>query len=88
MTALPRWLLIVAIALALSDAPAFAAAVPEGTMTWGVHATLAPAWFDPAETTGISTPFMIIYALHDGLVNPSAWQRLPASPAPRPGRTL
>ncbi len=79
MTALPRWLLIVAIALALSDAPAFAAAVPEGTMTWGVHATLAPAWFDPAETTGISTPFMIIYALHDGLVKPMPGQPMAPS---------
>jgi hypothetical protein len=21
---------------------------PAGTMTWGVHVTLAPTWFDPA----------------------------------------
>src|SRR5215831_15977669 len=27
-----------------------AAAVPEGTMTWGVHITLASRWLDPAET--------------------------------------
>src|SRR5215470_11438828 len=46
------------------------AAAPEGQMTWGVHVTLAPTWFDPAETPGIGTPFMILYALHDALVKP------------------
>ena len=25
-----------------------AAAAPEGQMTWGVHISLAPTWFDPA----------------------------------------
>src|SRR2546427_4487395 len=49
-------------------APAFAA--PEGTMTWGVHITLASRWLDPAETEGIITPFMVLYALHDALVKP------------------
>ncbi|HWN90372.1 MAG TPA: ABC transporter substrate-binding protein, partial [Verrucomicrobiae bacterium] len=39
-------------------------------MTWGVHISLAPTWFDPAETPGIGTPFMILYALHDALVKP------------------
>ncbi len=46
------------------------AAAPEGQMTWGVHISLAPTWFDPAETSGIGTPFMILYALHDALVKP------------------
>jgi peptide/nickel transport system substrate-binding protein len=45
-----------------------AAAAPQGQLTYGVHVSLATAWFDPAETTGIITPFMILYALHDGLV--------------------
>jgi peptide/nickel transport system substrate-binding protein len=49
-------------------APALAA--PEGTMTWGVHITLASRWLDPAETEGIITPFMVLYALHDALVKP------------------
>ena len=39
-------------------------------MTWGIHISLAPTWFDPAETTGIATPFMVLYALHDALVKP------------------
>ena len=45
-----------------------AAAAPEGQLTWGVHISLAPTWFDPAETSGIITPFMVLYALHDSLV--------------------
>jgi peptide/nickel transport system substrate-binding protein len=56
------------ILLALLAAPA--AAAPEGQMTWAVHITLAPTWFDPAETPGIGTPFMMLYALHDALVKP------------------
>ena len=39
-------------------------------MTWGVHISLAPTWFDPAETPGIGTPFMVLYALHDAMVKP------------------
>ena len=43
---------------------------PEGTMTWGVHITLASRWLDPAGTEGIITPFMVLYGLHDALVKP------------------
>jgi peptide/nickel transport system substrate-binding protein len=39
-------------------------------MTWAVHVSLAPTWFDPAETSGIITPFMVIYALHDAVLKP------------------
>jgi len=45
-------------------------AAPEGTMTWGVHVTLAARWLDPGETEGVITPFMVLYALHDALVKP------------------
>jgi peptide/nickel transport system substrate-binding protein len=55
------------VLLAVAHAPAPAAAAPEGQLTWGVHVTLAPTWLDPAETPGIITPFMIMYALHDGI---------------------
>jgi peptide/nickel transport system substrate-binding protein len=50
--------------------PAPAAAAPDGQMTWAVHVSLAPTWFDPAETPGIITPYMILYALHDAMVKP------------------
>jgi len=39
-------------------------------MTWAIHVTIAPTWFDPAETPGIITPYMFMYALHDALVKP------------------
>src|SRR5438445_3657624 len=51
-------------------APTVAPAAPDGQLTWAVHVSLAPAWFDPAETTGIIPPFMFLYALHDALVKP------------------
>jgi peptide/nickel transport system substrate-binding protein len=47
-----------------------ALAAPEGTMTWGVHVSLAARWLDPAETEGTIIPFMVLYALHDALVKP------------------
>src|SRR6266487_1689815 len=47
-----------------------AAAQPSGTMTWGVHVTLATKWLAPAEVEADITPFMIHYALHDALVKP------------------
>ena len=43
---------------------------PQGQLTWGIHVSLAPAWFDPAETSGLITPFMVLYALQDALVKP------------------
>ena len=47
-----------------------ATAAPEGTMTWGVHVTLASRWLDPAETEALVTPFLVLYALHDAVVKP------------------
>src|SRR5215475_2149546 len=44
------------------------AAQPAGTMTWGVHVTLATRWLDPAETESEITPFMILYALQPDAV--------------------
>src|SRR3989442_6042241 len=46
------------------------AAAPEGQMTWAVNVSLASSWFDPAETSGIVTPFMVLYALQDAMVKP------------------
>jgi peptide/nickel transport system substrate-binding protein len=54
-------------------------AAPEGQMTWAVHVSLAPTWFDPAETPGIITPFMVLYALHDALVKPMPGNPMAAS---------
>ncbi|MGE3539346.1 MAG: ABC transporter substrate-binding protein [Candidatus Tectimicrobiota bacterium] len=43
---------------------------PTGQMTWALHITLAPTWFDPAETGALITPYLCLYALHDALVKP------------------
>src|SRR6267142_426374 len=55
------------LAALLGTAPV--AAAPDGQITWGVHTTLVPAYFDPAETI-IGTSFMVLYGLHDALVKP------------------
>jgi len=65
-----RLLVSLLVLLVVSGLAAPAEAAPEGQLTWAVHVTLAPTWFDPAETPGIGTPFMILYALHDALVKP------------------
>ena len=52
------------------------AAAPQGQLSWGIHVSLAPTWFDPAETSGIITPFMVLYALHDAMVKPMPGQKL------------
>src|SRR5439155_17164855 len=59
----------------VAGVPRMAAAKPAGQLSWGIHTTLAPTWFDPAETPGIITPFMVLYAIHDALVKP-----MPESP--------
>src|SRR6266404_2109060 len=58
---------VACVLLAVFAVAAPAAAAPEGQMTWGVHISLAPTWFDPAETQGLITPFMIMYAIHDAM---------------------
>ena len=50
--------------------PGGVAAAPDGQLAWGVHFSLAPTWFDPAETPAMITPFLTLYALHDALAKP------------------
>src|SRR2546426_838057 len=64
---------IVVLVLLPFTLPAAAAAAPEGTLTWGVHTTLAARWLDPSDTEAFITPFMVVYAIHDALV-----KRMPA----------
>jgi peptide/nickel transport system substrate-binding protein len=61
---------VLVVMLSLLPPPTARAAGPEGQMTWAVHVSIAPTWFDPAETSGIVTPFMLLYAMHDALVKP------------------
>ena len=67
----PPLALLLALTVAiLPRMVASAAAAPEGQLTFAVHVSLAPTWFDPAETPGVITPFLTLYALHDAMVKP------------------
>ncbi|HXJ82360.1 MAG TPA: ABC transporter substrate-binding protein [Candidatus Methylomirabilis sp.] len=68
--AVVAFLVVVALTVSARGTSAAPAAVPEGQVTWGVHISLTPVWFDPADMPGIITPYMIFYALHDAMVKP------------------
>jgi peptide/nickel transport system substrate-binding protein len=63
-------LALAALGLAAGAPVAALGAVSGDQLTWGLHVSLSPTWFDPAETLGIVTPFMVLYALHDAVVKP------------------
>jgi peptide/nickel transport system substrate-binding protein len=86
MTALRDWRaisrrqLLLLSAFGLAGMPLRAgAAQPAGELTYGVHVSLAPSWFDPAEASGMITPFMILYALHDAMLKPMPGEALAPS---------
>src|SRR5438309_8777651 len=56
-------------------APVPAGAGPEGQMTLVFNVTTAARWFDPAESEGLTTPFLFYLMIHDALVKP-----LPGNP--------
>ena len=56
--------------LALSRLEAGAEVQPDGQLTIAFDASIAPSFLDPAETTGLATPFVFLYALHDALAKP------------------
>jgi peptide/nickel transport system substrate-binding protein len=60
---MPLAAFLAALLVLTTTAPGHAA--PEGEMRWGLHVTLAARWLDPAETEAFSTPFMVMYAVHD-----------------------
>ncbi|HYR40472.1 MAG TPA: ABC transporter substrate-binding protein [Methylomirabilota bacterium] len=47
-------------------------AAPEGTLTFALHFSPVTRWLDPAEGESTITPFLLLYALHDGLLKPMA----------------
>ena len=50
--------------------PSLALAAPDGQLTLALHFSLAPTLFEPAETPGVVSPYMILYALHDAMLKP------------------
>jgi hypothetical protein len=43
---------------------------PEGQLTIAFDTSIASTYLDPAEATGIATPFVFLYTLHDALIKP------------------
>jgi peptide/nickel transport system substrate-binding protein len=78
-----RWVTSVTFLLALCIAGIFseglAANKPEGELAYAMHVTLAPAWFDPGLNTGIISPKMVQYGLHDALFKPMPEGRMTPS---------
>ena len=66
----PVLVFLTALALLVVSPVPRAAGAPEGQMTWAVHISTAPAWFDPGEHPGGITQMVVFYALHDALVKP------------------
>ncbi len=56
--------------LALAGAEVGAQGQPDGQLTIAFDVSIAPSFLDPAETPGIGTPFVFLYAMHDALIKP------------------
>src|SRR5260370_42291058 len=63
----------------VASGPRFAVAASPDRLTWGVHVSLAPTWFEPAAASRIITPVMVLYALHDAVVKPMPGKALAPS---------
>jgi peptide/nickel transport system substrate-binding protein len=64
-----KWTPLFCAALVLVGA-SYAGAAPEGTLTFAMHFSPVTRWLDPAEGESTITPFLLLYALHDGLLKP------------------
>src|SRR5438876_3008652 len=62
--------LVAVVVVGLSAGRPAAQGPPEGQLTVAFDASIAPTFLDPAETPGIGTPFVFLYALHDALIKP------------------
>src|SRR6266404_7144199 len=62
--------LVAVVVVGLATGRPAAQGPPEGQLTVAFDASIAPTFLDPAETPGIGTPFVFLYALHDALIKP------------------
>src|SRR5262249_36114995 len=70
MSAFMRSILFGSLIARASIGPVAAEGQPEGQLTVAFDASIAPTFLDPAETPGIGTPFVFLYAIHDALIKP------------------
>ena len=62
--------LVVLAAMATAVGTVSAQGQPDGQLTIAFDASIANTFLDPAQTSGIATPFVFLYALHDALAKP------------------
>jgi len=67
---------LILLMLSLGEVPAGSA---QSQITWGLHISLVPAWFDPADVAPPATALVVMSALHDALVKPMPGQPLAPS---------
>ena len=65
-----RALIALVVSLVTLAAGGEAAAQADSQITIAFDASLAPTFLDPAETPGLGTPFVFLYAMHDALSKP------------------
>src|SRR5258706_23015 len=65
-----RAILLSLFCFVLAGAPVDAQGQPDGQLTVAFDASIASTFLDPAETPGLGTPFVFLYALHDALIKP------------------
>jgi peptide/nickel transport system substrate-binding protein len=63
------WLVMAGVVVLLAQGTG-AQNKPAGQLIIAFDTSIAPTYLDPAETPGIATPFVFLYALHDALVKP------------------
>ncbi|MGH8057900.1 MAG: ABC transporter substrate-binding protein, partial [Candidatus Entotheonellia bacterium] len=74
-----RTLVVIGLALFLAGASLVVGegmAEPKGQLVIALNFSIAPTWFDPADTPPQITPFGFLYALHDALVRPLPGQKM------------
>jgi peptide/nickel transport system substrate-binding protein len=64
-----RGILVSLVLVAMSGGELYAQQ-PDGQLTVAFDVSIAPSFLEPAETPGIGTPFVFLYALHDALIKP------------------
>jgi peptide/nickel transport system substrate-binding protein len=52
---------------------------PQGTVVYGWHTALTPAWLDPQESGNVITAFGFMYAIHDSMIKHFPGQQLAPS---------
>ena len=65
-----RPLVVAFLAILAIAGPAAAQDPPAGQLTSAFDASIAPTFLEPAETPGIGTPFVFLYAMHDAMLKP------------------